>query len=155
MISLTTLQLPPAPYEGEQVQIGGTRLSDNRGMVWEVTQRAHDILYSFFPPTDLKYPRPLIPHLVVDLDDRVLVPELDAAAHDAPELLRHLRIAPLDGVEVELRVVGPGGHGGGGPSAHPDAVAGPTDLDHQVGDLALSLGQVAVIDLADAAAVKR
>jgi len=39
-------------------------------------------------------------HLVVNLHDGVAVAHLAAAAHDAPQLLRHLGITSLHGVVV-------------------------------------------------------
>mmetsp|Transcript_11546 Transcript_11546/g.24752 ORF Transcript_11546/g.24752 Transcript_11546/m.24752 type:complete len:466 (-) Transcript_11546:534-1931(-) len=87
----------------------------------------------------------------MNLDNGVLVPHLHTAAHHTPQLLAHLSVTALHGVEVQVSLVGAGGYRGGGAAAHANAVGGAADLDHQHADLGGVLLQVAVVNLAHAA----
>ena len=89
--------------------------------------------------------------LVVDRDDGVVGPELAAGPDHPVDLLLHLGVAALDGVEVELGDILALDHGRGGAAAHPDAVGRAAELDHPHPDLGCALGDVSVVHLADAA----
>ena len=67
--------------------------------------------------------------LIMDADDRVAVAELHASTDDPVDLLLHLRVASLDGIEIEFGDVFPLDHARGGPSAETDAVRGSADFD--------------------------
>ena len=89
--------------------------------------------------------------LVVDALDRVLVSQLHAGPDHAVQLLLHLRVAALYGIEVELRDVLALDHGRGGAAAHADTVGRAANLDHEHALSRLRLFRVARIHLADAA----
>ena len=88
--------------------------------------------------------------LVVDAHDRVGVAQLHARADHAVDLLFHLRVAALHGVEVQLRDVLALQHAGCRAAAHADPIRRPADLRHQHGGGRLVLDAVGVVDLADA-----
>mmetsp|Transcript_33625 Transcript_33625/g.60142 ORF Transcript_33625/g.60142 Transcript_33625/m.60142 type:complete len:458 (+) Transcript_33625:446-1819(+) len=85
--------------------------------------------------------------LVVQRHNGVGVAHLHARTHHAPQLLAHLRIAALHRVEVELGLVGAGGEGGGGATAHTNAVGWATDLADEHARRRWLLLKVSVVDL--------
>mmetsp|Transcript_26544 Transcript_26544/g.61776 ORF Transcript_26544/g.61776 Transcript_26544/m.61776 type:complete len:318 (+) Transcript_26544:2640-3593(+) len=87
--------------------------------------------------------------LVVDREDGILGPKLDARAHHSIHLLLHLRISSLHGVEIQLCLVVSSNHGRGGTSAHADAVGRAADLHHQLPSLWLLLHKVVVVHLSE------
>ena len=88
--------------------------------------------------------------LVVDADDGVPFPHLHAGADHPVDLLLHLGVAALDGVEVQFGHVLPLHHAGGGSPAQTDAIGGASDLDHPHPRLGRFLAQVAGVDLSQA-----
>ena len=79
--------------------------------------------------------------------------ELDARFHHAVELVGHLRVAALHGVEIEVGVclVLAASLGRGGAAAHADPVRGTADLHHEHPDVALLLLEIRVINLPEPA----
>ena len=88
---------------------------------------------------------------VVDGEDRVVLPQRAAAVDHLLRPPLDLGVAALDGVEVEVRGVGAGGHGGGRPAAHADEHPGAPELDEQRARRHLALVRVPGAHVADAA----
>ncbi|KAI0558444.1 phosphoribosylformylglycinamidine synthase [Gracilaria domingensis] len=89
--------------------------------------------------------------LVVDGHNGVVLAHLDARAQHAVHLLRHLGVAALHGVEVEVGAVVALHHAGGGAAAHADAVRGAAHLDDEQPHAGAPLAGVAMVHVPHAA----
>ena len=85
----------------------------------------------------------------MDADDRVVVAQLDARPQHPVDLLLHLGVATLHGVEVQLSHVLALHHAGGRAPAHPDAIGRPADLHDPHAGLGQVLLGVTGVDLPD------
>jgi hypothetical protein len=88
---------------------------------------------------------------VVDAEDRVVLAQRDAGVDDFLAASLHLRVAALDGVEVQVGRIAARGHRGGRPAPEPDAHGRPAQLDDRRARRDRPLLRMDALDVAHAA----